>query len=433
MNGSRWRIVSAMAAVSLAVAGCSSANNSDITPTVDATEEASTSPTPTSSPSPAETDGVGRVVTSTRTLGLDVIAAFPGETLVTSPASTVIALSMLGTGADGTAEEQLASLLGAGGEERDVAVKALMGTLDAYRVDPADIDPEQLPDEPKLHLANQAVLSDRAQIKDSYLARLKEWYNADAVVTDLSGPEGKQVLDQWIRENTAGLIKESAIDPSEDLRMVLQNAVLFAAPWQHPFESSGSYEDDFTTGDGSSVTAEFMSDLRSVDYAEVDGWQMIDLPYGTEGALVARYVLPPQGVGLEKVTAEDIATLEAKLTPTDVSILIPKLDLTSSVSLKDPLVKEGLTSVFEADPPALEYISEAEDLYVSMIIQQGRVRLDEEGTVAAATTEIAIEALSAPLGDPKYFTADRPHLVILLDKEVGWDLFQIAVNNPVAQ
>ena len=68
-----------------------------------------------------------------------------------------------------------------------------------------------------------------------------------------------------------------------------------------------------------------------------------------------------------------------------------------------------------------------------MIIQQGRVRLDEEGTVAAATTEIAIEALSAPLGDPKYFTADRPHLVILLDKEVGWDLFQIAVNNPVAQ
>ena len=369
---------------------------------------------------------------ATRELGLHVITTFPGETMVTSPASAVIALSMLGTGATGIAEEELSDLLGAEGEARDAAVNALMGTLDPYRTNLEDIDPEELPEEPALHLANQAVLSDQARIEPDYLDSLARWYDAGVLTTDLAGPDGKKVLDEWIRENTAGLIEESAVDPNPDLRMVLQNAVLLAAPWKVPFEAESTRDGDFTNAAGEVVSVEYMNDVRTIDYAENGGWRMIDLPYGSDGDLVARYVLPPEGTGLEEITTKDLAALESGLEPTLVRASIPKIDLSSSVDLKDPLIQEGLASVFSLDPPVLQHISSQEDLYVSLIVQQGKVRIDEEGTVAAAVTEIAMEAASAPADGPEpvEFRAERPHLVLLLDKNVGWDLFQIAVNDP---
>ena len=374
---------------------------------------------------------------ATRSLGLDVIAAFPGQTLVTSPASAVVALSMLGTGATGATEEQLSQLLGAQGQARDEAVNALVGTLDPYRADPRDIDPEELPEEPALHLANQAVFSDRAEIESSYLDSLATWYDAGVLTADLSGSDGKKILDEWVQENTAGLIKESAVTPNPNLRVVLQNAVLLAAPWTVPFEAESTYDGDFTTGAGETVTAEYMHDTRTILYAEVDGWQMIDLPYGNDGNLVARYVLPPEGTGLEEITSEDLAALESELTQMLVKVKIPKLDLSSSIDLKDPLIQQGLSSVFSFDPPALEHISTnvEEPLYVTLVMQQGKVRIDEEGTVAAAVTEIAMEAGAAPgeEPDPVEFRAERPHLILLLDKTVGWDLFQIAVNDPTTE
>ena len=383
----------------------------------------------------ANGSNVASVVASTRSLGLDVLAAFPGETVVTSPASAVVALSMLTTGATGVTEDQIAALLGASGEERDQAINALMGTLDPYRTNPDDINPKKLPKEPALHMANQAVLSDQAEIEQPYLDNLARWFDAGVLTTDLASSEGKKVLDEWVRRNTAGLIEKSAVEPSPELRLVLQNAILFAAQWQVPFKSAYTYEDDFTTASGKRVSAELMGDTRQLQYAEIDGWKMIDLPYGTDGKLVARYVLPPEGVGLESANSERLNSLEDALSPHPVFVTIPKLDLASSLDLIDPLVQRGLTAVFSPFPPALSHISTAEDLFVSLIVQQGRVRVDEEGTVAAAVTEIAVEAGSAPVErpEPVEFRADRPHLVLLLDKTVGWDLFQIAVNDPTAR
>lgn len=377
---------------------------------------------------------VPQVVDDTRILGLQALASRPGETLVTSPASTVIALSMLGTGASGPAEEELSLLIGASGEDRDSAVNALVATLDPYLADPSDIDPDELPDQPQLHVANQAVIDDSASIEQSYLDNLVTWFDAGVLHADLAGAAGKKALDQWIETNTAGLIKESAIEPSEDLRLVLQNAILFAAPWTTPFDADSTYSDEFTKDDGTTVSAEFMHDERQAQYAEHDGWKMIRMSYGTEGDLSAEYVLPPAGTGLEEITSADIAALEKQLSSESVRITIPKLDLSSSLELVPALQKAGLHSVFEPGASALEHISASDDLYVSQVTQQGKFVLDEEGTVAAVTTEIGMESAAAPDPvKPKEFTADRPHLIVIQDTEVGWDLFQIAANDPTAE
>ena len=103
------------------------------------------------------------------------------------------------------------------------------------------------------------------------------------------------------------------------------------------------------------------------------------------------------------------------------------------MTLNDPLQKAGLTSVFTDNPPALQYISTAESLVVSEVIQQGSIRVDEAGTVAAAVTEIAVRATMMPPEPEVSFVANRPYLMLITDTNTGWDLFQVLVNNPTGK
>lgn len=372
------------------------------------------------------------MVTATRTLGLSILTDNAADTVVTSPASTVIALAMLGSGATGEAEAQFAEVLGVSGQTRDEAANALVGTLRPFADDLDKIDLENLPENPQIHIANQMVLNEGFTPETEYSDSLKKWFGANVATKDLSSASGKEYLDEWVRVNTAGLIEKSAVEPSPDLRLVLQNAVLLAAQWQQPFDANSSGPADFTLPTGQIIEAEFMSQQIFIWYAEADGWKMVGLPYGPEGRLAARYVLPPVGVDPTTVTPELLSELETNLSIYDVVVRVPKVDLASSLDLIPSLMEAGLTSVFSSNPPALGYISQSEELVVSLINQQGRIQIDEAGTAAAAVTEIAVEttaALEEP-DPPKYFVADRPHLVLITDTLTGWDLFQVLVNDP---
>ncbi len=374
----------------------------------------------------------GAVVKRTRELGLAILADGAGKTTVLSPASAVIATSMLGATATGTTEEEMALLIGAGGEERDRAVNALSGTFEPYLVPVSEIDPKELPDSPQLHLANQVVINQGFTVEKGYLDALQHWYDAGVLQLDLATGEAKSVLDAWVKENTAGLVEKSAMEPDPALRLILQNAIVFAASWNTPFSEGATAPDTFHLADGSTITTDFMNGISEARYATLGDWSMLELPY-RGGDMVARFILPPEGTDPQSVTPGDLAVMELELASTMVNVTIPKLDLKTTTSLSDSLEQQGLTSVFSANPPALEYIAPGEDLQVSEVIQQAAFQMNEEGTVAAAVTEVLVEATSAPMPPEVTFRADRPYLIIINDATVGWDLFQVAVADPTAK
>lgn len=372
---------------------------------------------------------VGQVVSATTRIGLALIASDDGENIVSSPASLVIALGILTAGADGATEAEITELLGAAGQERDEAINTLVHTLDRFAGEIDGFDPAELPDSPFVHFASQVAILEGYEVNASYLEAVKRWYDVGVLETDLGGQEGKDDLDAWVNHNTAGLIEESAIEPDPLLRLVIQNAVLLAARWQEPLEPAGLL--DFANVDGTSVPVIALGDRRELAYSEVDGWAMVRLPYGDDGTLVSSMVLPPAGVDPAEATPELLQELENALDSEDVVVAIPRLDLESTVDLIGILEDLGLEAIFNPNGSPLAHISTAEaDLHVGQAVQQGRIRQDDEGTVAAAVTEFAVEATSAgPDGpEPKYFRADRPHLIIIEDTTLGWDLFQVAVR-----
>jgi serine protease inhibitor len=368
----------------------------------------------------------------------------PAGTVV-SPASLVVALSMLAEGASGESAAALDAALGASGDARTDAVNALSATLARYEGDPAAVGAKKLPEIPVVHLANQVVIDDQQDAQPDYLDRLRAGYGAGVLVTDLASPDGKRALDAWVRDNTGGLIKESAITPNPELVLVLQNAVALAARWSTSFDPNVTQPADFTRADGTVASVDMMHLATPFAYAERDGWRAVRLPYvqvdDGNPQLYADVILPPEGsaAAADPAVADPatVAALSAALdaqTPVDVLLALPKLDLTTSLDLLPALDAMGLGALTSPqtaeldglliDPPAPPYVAQA--------VQQGVLQVDEDGTRAAAVTEIGVAAGAAPPQDPITMTVDRPYLFAITDGATGWPLFLASVLDPSA-
>jgi serpin B len=68
------------------------------------------------------------------------------------------------------------------------------------------------------------------------------------------------------------------------------------------------------------------------------------------------------------------------------------------------------------------------DLFISEVIHQAYVKVDEKGTEAAAATAVVMELTAVP--ETKIFRADRPFLFIIQEKETGGMLFMGRIVNP---
>lgn len=382
----------------------------------------------------AATDELGRAMLAPGLLEGSGCPAHQGPVTVVSPASLAVALAMLAEGAGTTTRDALDAALGASGDARTDAFNALAAAVGRYDGDPAVVQDDELPDTPLLHLANQAVIDDQLTPLDAYLDALAEGFGAGLQHADLGGQEGKAVLDAWANEHTGGLIDASAIEPDPDLRLVLQNAVLLAARWQQPFTDTRDAE-PFTLADGSQVRAEAVWGMPEVPYAVVGGWRAVRLPY-TEG-FHADVILPP--AGSETMSDDgapappDAATwaaLDAALAGTEprtVELTMPTLDVrTGPMDLCAALHAAGLGELY--GEPDLSGISD-DDLNLAQAFQQVVLQVDAEGTVAAALTELGMQATSAPLGDVE-MTVDRPYLLRITHTDTSWPLFLAAIGDP---
>lgn len=381
----------------------------------------------------AQASAVPDVVSATDRFGLELLFSAPRESnAVVSPASAVIALSMLADGAAGETATQFDAVLGASGSARTDAVNALLAEVEKYGGDPAIVQEKELPDRPMLHVANEVVLDDGFTARPEYLQVLAQGYGAGIRTVDLGSGKGKKTLDAWVDENTGGLIKKSAIEPSADLRMVLQNATVFAAAWERPFDEYFSERRPFTLSTGDDVKTQTMARLGTFKYYESEGWRAVRLPY-SEGFHMD-VVLPPQGTDPASIPAALKAELSAGIDAANLELVdlsLPSVDIAGGVlDLRPALESAGLGDLFNAVGPDLSGISD-QNLFLSQAKQQTVLAIDEAGTVAAAVTELGVGEASAPVVVEQIeFRVDRPYLLSINHTQTSWPLFVAAIRDP---
>ncbi|AVM62033.1 serpin family protein [Actinomyces sp. oral taxon 897] len=361
----------------------------------------------------------------------------PGTNALASPLSLALALALVADGATDATTQGYDKLLGVSGQERDQTWSAVQTALNRNDRSLDGFDPGKPPETPLVHVANHVVVVDRKDltVSQTYLDTVLRWFSAQIEKVPLGDLADN--LSKWADKNTAGLIKKTGVQVTSDTALVLQNALLFAAQWDTPFKAEDTREGTFTRADGSTTQTKFMHGTRIIPYAYGQGWAAVRLGYqGGEldgQGLAMDVVLPNQGTSpadLPPATwAQASAALDQAAAGSDqneVRIVLPKLDLTSGpVELLEMLKALGL------DTSSLDGI--ALGLSISQVVQQVRLLVDEEGTVAAALTEVGLTAGAAPdQSKPIDFVVDHPYVLRLRDLATGTTLVQAAIMDPAA-
>lgn len=147
-----------------------------------------------------------------------------------SPASLALNLAAASLGATDPEAQGLNKLLGAADEEaRNTTWSAIQTALLAHDGDVSGFKPdEKAPEHPLVHVADQIVIIDHdepTEVSQDFIDNVRYWFSADLRRADVD--KAQDVLNEWVKQNTAGLIESSALDATT-IDLALQNVVLFA-------------------------------------------------------------------------------------------------------------------------------------------------------------------------------------------------------------
>jgi serpin B len=109
---------------------------------------------------------------------------------------------------------------------------------------------------------------------------------------------------------------------------------------------------------------------------------------------------------------------------------MPKFKMTSRFSMAEVLRSMGMTDAFSAQAADFSGMTGRRDLFISAVIHQAYVDVNEEGTEAAAATGVVMRLTSAMPDRTPVFRADHPFLFLIRDKTTGSILFLGRVMNP---
>jgi len=274
----------------------------------------------------------------------------------------------------------------------------------------------------------------------AYTQTLRDFYGSEATPLDYAtNAEGSRVtINKWVEERTRekikDLIPQGVLNPMT--RMVLTNAIYFKGDWARQFNKNLTSPMEFRTGSGKKVQADMMRDEGGEErrnYYESDTLQMLELPY--KGDELSMLVILPSSDdigGIEgSLSAENIDTWRKSMRPERVDVYLPKFKLEKKYMMAETLRGLGMAEAFTmaADFSGMDG---RKDLFISQVIHQSYVKVDEEGTEAAAATAVVMELKSAMPVRPKVFRADHPFIFIIQDKKSGNILFMGRVDDPSA-
>ena len=248
--------------------------------------------------------------------------------------------------------------------------------------------------------------------------------------------KSRLTINSWVENQTNNKIKDlipqGEIDAST--RLVLTNAVYFKGTWVKQFDKNNTHEQDFRVSPGTTVKAQMMSLIGEdavFNYTETDQAQILELPYA--GNELSMLILLPKGDDInsleESLSAENLAAWKNGMSEENVNVYLPKYKFETKYSMTDTLKEMGMPTAFSGEAD-FSGMTGKKDLFISDVIHQAYVEVNEEGTEAAAATAVIMANTAVSPTNTKTFNADHPFVFLIQDKTTGAILFMGRVNNP---
>ena len=344
--------------------------------------------------------------------------------LAIAPSSIATVLGMVAAGAKGATREQIVDALRVQvpAAELHTAIGGLVRTLAARSggdVSLAEVD--------------QAWVQQKLTLLDGFAGTLTRDYAAPIARIDFTDTnKAATTINAWVSPRTHGkiptLITPDALDQAE---LVLTDAVYLDAKWEHGFDPKLTNDQPFRLTDGSSVSVPTMHRTAELGMARGDGWTAVALPYKSN-VLEMDIVVPDDLAQFEK--SLDAATFDrivSSMKSAGVALDLPKFEFRARFeNLKAALGRLGVRDAFDADRADFSAMTSTAQLYLSSVVHEAFVHVDEQGTVAAAATGGVMNATAAEVVTP--IKVDKPFVFAVRDRATGAIVFLGRVTDPRA-
>ena len=360
-----------------------------------------------------------------------------GQSFIYSPLSITYVLGMVNDAATGQTEQELEQVMGfhqGGIKAVNDYCKILIDGL------------PKVDDKVTLNIANALFVNkNRGTLQQQYQQDMKQYYDAQAENLDFKLPSTLKTINDWASDHTNGMIPTILDKIDEKVVTYLLNAIYFKADWASKFEAKNTEEEKFTATNGT-IKLPLMHQNVLIQYLKNEDYSAIEIPYGN-GLWKMTVMLPEEGK-----TTDDIierigqlgflegngfcGTMGDTYRPYEVDLKLPRFETSSDtdkLTLKGGLVallqQLGINLVFNQSLSEVPNMCEKENMYIGMMRQKAKIKVNEEGSEAAAVTIGGADCTAftpnpQPVEYPKaIFHANRPFVYTISEASSGVIVF----------
>ncbi len=315
------------------------------------------------------------------------------ENIFISPTSMFMAMSMVYNGARGKTKEEIGNAL----QLQNINIEDINNENNAL------INNVKNSESIDISLANSIWINKDNQfsLNRDFKDITSTYFEAEYAILPFSLKSTADRINKWASDNTNGLIKKVVDDPLDsELIMFLINAIYFKGDWENQFNKSLTKERDFHLADGSVKQHPMMHIEERFPYFETEDFQSVKLPYKNNGKEEKSYmyVFLPNDINefIGTINEEnwnkwnEQYTTEYPNREDGVDLYLPKFDLTFGRSLIESFKKLGVKEAFIKPSADFSGIGSSSlgNLFIGILKQDAVVKVNEEGTEAAAVTTI---------------------------------------------
>lgn len=340
------------------------------------------------------------------------------KNLFISPLSVSLALGMLRNGATDETLTEINHVIGLDQLTSDSInnyFKLLQSSL-------PHIDPLT-----KMSIANSIWYKKDFSAKNDFMQTNANYFGAYIKSLDFTQSYAKDTINNWCAKHTNNLIPKIIDRIPSNAVMYLTNAIYFKGTWRQKFDKSLTANSRFENADLTVTTVKMMNRQGDFAYTTDSLAQYLDLPYGNN-AYSMTVVLPLEtqqvATVLSSLTAEKWTSVQKNLYSRQVKVSLPRFRSESSLELNETLKALGMSRAFTTSAQFGKISNEG--LMVSEVVHKTYINVDEEGTEAAAVTNIGMVTTAYP--EFTVFNANRPFLYLIRERSTGIIVFCGIIN-----
>jgi serpin B len=274
-----------------------------------------------------------------------------------------------------------------------------------------------------ISIANSIWYRTGLPVLPDFIKTNQKYFSAQVRELDFQDPRAPGIINNWVSQKTKGLIPTILDVIPDEMIMYLIDAVYFKGQWRVPFEKKNTQDNLFYNLDGSESTLPFMSQEMPLACLFDTNMTVLDIPYSD--SLYSMTILIPEGdPSLETVIGDIYQGFWdqwiGQLSPHVIQLQLPKFEIDYGKKLNDILSSLGMAIAFDPVQADLSRIADvSENIFISEVQHKTYLKVDEEGTTAAAVTLVGAGTTSVP---PRIIV-NHPFIVAIRENHSGTILF----------